>query len=70
MFIFCDAVQAVAAARRARGQNVFVADLFSAVNGNTMLNSDGTHPNSFGRSAIASEHRCSGSPPSRREPIP
>ena len=33
MFIFCDAVQAMAAARRAQGQNVFVADLFSAVNG-------------------------------------
>lgn len=55
MYIFCDAVQAVAAARRARGQNVFVADLFSSVNGDTMLNSDGTHPNATGRSAIANE---------------
>ncbi len=55
MPIFCDAVQAVAAARRAQGQNVFVTDLFSAVNGATMLNSDGTHPNSAGLSALANE---------------
>jgi hypothetical protein len=34
---------------------VFVADLFSAVNGATMLNSDGTHPNAVGLSAIANE---------------
>lgn len=55
MLIFCDAVQALATARRARGQNVFVADLFSAVNGATMLNSDGTHPNATGLTAIANE---------------
>jgi lysophospholipase L1-like esterase len=54
MLIFCDAVQALAAARRAQGQNVFVADLFSAVYSN-MLNSDGTHPNATGLSAIANE---------------
>ena len=53
MPIFCDAVQALATARRAQGYNVYVADLFSAVNGATMLNSDGTHPNSRGLSAIA-----------------
>jgi len=55
MWIFCDAVQALAAARRAQGQKVFVADLFSAVNGITMLNSDGTHPNATGLAAIANE---------------
>lgn len=55
MYIFCDAVQALAAARRAQGQNVFVADLFSAVNGTTMLNSDETHPNGAGLAAIANE---------------
>jgi lysophospholipase L1-like esterase len=55
MLIYCDAVQALATARRAQGQNVFVADLFSAVNGATMLNSDGTHPNATGLAAIASE---------------
>ena len=55
MFTFGGAVQALAAARRAQGQNVYVADLFSVVNGNTMLNSDGTHPNAVGRLAIANE---------------
>lgn len=55
MYTFCDQVQALANARRARGQNVFMADLFSAVNGLTMLNSDGTHPNATGLAAIANE---------------
>ncbi|HEX3628377.1 MAG TPA: GDSL-type esterase/lipase family protein [Verrucomicrobiae bacterium] len=56
MLIYCDAVQAVAAARRAKGQNVFVADLFSAVSaGPRMFNGDGTHPNSIGMAAIANE---------------
>jgi lysophospholipase L1-like esterase len=55
MLIFCDQVQALATARRAQGQNVFVADLFSAVNGTSMLNSDGTHPNATGLAAIANE---------------
>ena len=55
MLIFCDAVQTMAAARRAQGQNVFVADLFSAVTNTSMLNSDGTHPNATGLAAIANE---------------
>ncbi len=55
MYTFCDAVQAVAAARRARGQNVFVADLFSAITNSSMLNSDGTHPNGIGLQLIAKE---------------
>lgn len=55
MLIFCDQVQALARARRAQGQNVFVADLFSAVTGQNMLNSDGTHPNAAGLAAIAGE---------------
>lgn len=55
MLIFCGAVQAMAAARRAQGQNVFVADLFSFVNGITMMNGDGTHPNAAGLQAIAKE---------------
>lgn len=55
MLVFCDAVQAVAAARRAQGQNVYVADLFSAVNSQAMFNSDGTHPNALGLQAIANE---------------
>jgi lysophospholipase L1-like esterase len=55
MLIFCDAVQAMAAARRAQGQNVYVADLFSVVVGPGMLISDGTHPNPAGLMAIANE---------------
>ncbi|HEX4121408.1 MAG TPA: GDSL-type esterase/lipase family protein [Verrucomicrobiae bacterium] len=55
MLMFGDAVQALAAARRAQGQNVFVADLFSAVYPSSTLNSDGTHPNAIGLSAIANE---------------
>ena len=55
MYIFCDAVQAMAAARRAQGQNVFVADLFSTITNANMLISDGTHPNAIGLSAIARE---------------
>jgi lysophospholipase L1-like esterase len=55
MLIFCDAVQAMAAARRAQGQNVFVADLFSTITNTSMLNSDGTHPNTTGLAAIANE---------------
>jgi hypothetical protein len=34
---------------------VFVADLFSVVNGIRMLNGDGTHPNALGLAAIANE---------------
>jgi lysophospholipase L1-like esterase len=55
MHIYGGAVQALAAARRAQGQNVYVADLFSVVYGTSMLNSDGTHPNAIGRQAIAKE---------------
>jgi lysophospholipase L1-like esterase len=55
MHTFGGAVQQLAAARRAMGQKVYVADLFSVVYGSSMLNSDGTHPNAIGRSAIANE---------------
>jgi lysophospholipase L1-like esterase len=55
MPIFCAALQALVNARRAQGQNVFTADLFSAVNGTTMLLSDGTHPNPTGLNAMANE---------------
>ncbi len=55
MYTFCDGVQAVAAARRARGQNVFVADLFSALTSASLFNSDGTHPTPPGLADIASE---------------
>jgi lysophospholipase L1-like esterase len=55
MLIFCGAVQAMAAARRAQGQNLFVADLFSVIKDFRMLNGDGTHPNAPGLQAIANE---------------
>ena len=54
MIKFCDAVQALGNARRAQGQNVFVADLFSVV-GPSMFDGDGTHPGPNGMSAIANE---------------
>jgi lysophospholipase L1-like esterase len=55
MPIFGAALQALVNARRAQGQNVFVADLFSAVNALTMMKSDGTHPIATGLSAMANE---------------
>lgn len=55
MPIFCAALQALVNARQALGQNVFIADLFSAVDANTMLQSDGTHPNAAGFRAMAGE---------------
>jgi hypothetical protein len=55
MPIFCAALQSLVNARRAQGQNVFVADLFSAVNALTMMKSDGTHPIATGLSAMANE---------------
>ncbi|MGZ4973378.1 MAG: SGNH/GDSL hydrolase family protein [Limisphaerales bacterium] len=53
MYKFSDAVQALATSRRAQGQNVYVADLFSAVR--TNLISDGTHPTAAGFSLLANE---------------
>jgi lysophospholipase L1-like esterase len=55
MPIFGAALQSLVNARRARGQNVFVADLFSAVTSPTMMQSDGTHPAPIGLSAMAKE---------------
>jgi lysophospholipase L1-like esterase len=55
MPIFCAALQSMVNARRAQGQNVFVADLFSAVTSPTMMKSDGTHPNATGLNAMAKE---------------
>ena len=55
MPIFCAALQSMINARRAQGQNVFVADLFSAVTSPSMMKSDGTHPNTTGLSAMANE---------------
>lgn len=55
MPIFCAALQSLVNARRAQGQNVFVADLFSAVDPVSMLQADGTHPNAAGFNAMAKE---------------
>jgi lysophospholipase L1-like esterase len=55
MPIFCAALQSLVNARRAQGQNVFVADLFSAVTSPSMMKSDGTHPIATGLTAMANE---------------
>jgi lysophospholipase L1-like esterase len=55
MHIFCAALQSLVNTRRAQGQNVFMADLFSAVDPNTLLQGDGTHPNAPGFNAMAKE---------------
>ncbi len=54
MVIFCAALQSLVNERRAQGQNVSLADFFSAVDPSMML-SDGTHPNPAGLSAMARE---------------
>jgi lysophospholipase L1-like esterase len=54
--IYNAVLQAMVNQRRAVGQNVSVADMFSAVgNSSTMFNSDGLHPNTPGLQAIAQE---------------
>jgi lysophospholipase L1-like esterase len=53
--IFNAAVQTMVNARRALGQNVFVADIYSAVDPASQLQSDGLHPNSVVLNSIARE---------------
>ena len=53
--IYNAALQAMVNQRRALGQNVFLADMFSAVDYNTMFLSDHLHPNPLGLKAIAAE---------------
>jgi lysophospholipase L1-like esterase len=53
--IYNAALQVVVNQRRALGQNVSLADMFSAVDFNTMFNSDHLHPNALGLQAIAQE---------------
>ena len=53
--IFNEAVQTMVNARRAQKQNVFVADMFSAVDPATGLLGDQLHPNAIGLNAIARE---------------
>ena len=53
--IYNAALQAMVNQGRALGQNVFLADMFSAVDYNTMFLSDHLHPNPLGLKAIAKE---------------
>jgi lysophospholipase L1-like esterase len=53
--IYNAALQAMVNQRRALGQNVFLADMFSAVDYSTMFLSDHLHPNPLGLRAIAKE---------------
>lgn len=49
------ALDALVNQRRALGQNVFIADMYSAVNYNNGFNSDHVHPNTIGLKAMAAE---------------
>jgi lysophospholipase L1-like esterase len=53
--IYNAALQAMVNQRRALGQNVFLADMFSAVKRAVMFNSDNVHPNTTGLQAVAQE---------------
>jgi lysophospholipase L1-like esterase len=53
--IYNAALQAMVNQHRALGQNVFLADMFSAVDYGTMFTSDHVHPNPLGLKAIAKE---------------
>jgi len=53
--IYNAALQGVVNQRRAAGQNVFLADMFSVVDYFTMFNSDHLHPNQAGLQTIAGE---------------
>lgn len=55
IYIYNAVLEAMVNQRRALGQNVFLADMFSAVDPNTMYNSDHVHPNAAGLQAIAQE---------------
>ncbi len=53
--IYGAALQAMVNQRRAQGQNVSLADMFSAVDYKTMFMSDHVHPNATGLKAVAQE---------------
>ncbi len=53
--IYNAALQAIVNQRRALGQNVSLADMFSVVSISTMFNPDHLHPNAAGLQAIAQE---------------
>ena len=53
--IYNATLQSLVNQRRALGQNVFLADMFSVVDYSTMFTGDHVHPNATGLSAIAKE---------------
>jgi lysophospholipase L1-like esterase len=53
--IYNAALQSMVNQRRAAGQNVFLADMFSATDYNTMFMPDHVHPNEVGLNAMARE---------------
>lgn len=53
--IYSAALQALVNQRRAAGQNIALADMFSVVDHATMFMSDDLHPNNTGLSAVAQE---------------
>jgi len=55
VLIYNAALQSMVNQRRALGQNVFLSDMFSAVDYNTMFMPDHVHPNTLGLSAMAKE---------------
>jgi lysophospholipase L1-like esterase len=55
VLIYNAALQSMVNQRRAVGQNVFLADMFSAVDYNTMFMPDHVHPNEVGLNAMAKE---------------
>jgi lysophospholipase L1-like esterase len=55
VIIYNAALQSLVNQRRAAGQNVFFADMFSAVDYNTGFMSDHVHPNALGLNAMAKE---------------
>ena len=55
VYIYNAVLQAMVNQRRALGQNVSLADMFSVVDTGTMFNGDHLHPNALGLQAIAQE---------------
>jgi lysophospholipase L1-like esterase len=53
--VYNAALQQAVNQRRAAGQNVCLADMFSAVSTTAMFGSDGLHPNALGLQAVAQE---------------
>lgn len=55
VIIYNAALQSLVNQRRAAGQNVFLSDMFTAVDYNTMFMADHVHPNALGLNSMAKE---------------